>query len=212
MMRIGGETMKTFTNKALRKAAALRRRFTGDQRGIAAIEFALVVPLMLAMYLGTMEISAAVSINKKVSRVSATVADLVTQQTEVNKTVLDNILEIGEAVLFPYTSDKPDIWITAIKVHSSYPEGGKVAWSRRYNKGNFQTGLSEDDDAWVPPDLRIDGTFLVRVDTDLDYVPVVHWLIGDTIGTNKNGIGVIEMNERYFLRPRLGGTIVCSNC
>jgi Flp pilus assembly protein TadG len=203
--------MKAFSIKALRMKAEAFRLWR-DERGIAAIEFALVVPLMLVMYLGTLEISAAVAINKKTSRVAATVADLVTQQTAVNTTILDDILKIGESVLFPYTADKPDIWITAINVDSSYPEGGKVAWSRRYNKGTFQAGAPANDDTFVPTDLRIDGTFLIRVDAGLDYIPVTNWLIGESIGTVKNGVGVIEMSERYYMRPRLGDDITCPNC
>ena len=50
------------------------------------------------------------------------------------------------------------------------------------------------------------------MDTDLDYVPVTNWLIGDQIGTTKNGIGIIEMSERYFMRPRLGSDILCPDC
>jgi Flp pilus assembly protein TadG len=203
--------MKAFSIRALHKASATGR-FLRDKRGIAALEFALVVPLMLAMYLGTIEISSAVSINRKISRVASTIADLVTQQDQVDKNKLDNILEIGEAVLFPYDTRKPDIWITAIDVDSSYPEGGKVAWSRRYNKGTFQTGATVNDDTFVPTDLRIDGTFLVRVDAKIDYVPIVGWVIGDTIGTVDNGVGVLGMSERYFLRPRLGEDIPCTDC
>lgn len=195
-------------------ARDLAKRFRRDRRGIAAIEFALVVPLMLVMYLGTIEISAAVSINRKVSRIASTVADLVTQQTDVAKTDLKGIMEIGAALLFPYDSDKPVIRIVAIDVESSYPKGGKVVWSRRDNKGTLDNGgYSKNDDIEVPSDLRIDGSFLIRVDADLDYVPIVHWLIGDQIGTvNTDGIGIIEMSERYYLRPRLGADIPCSDC
>ena len=195
-------------------ARDLTRRFRRDRRGIAAIEFALVVPLMLAMYLGTIEISAAVSINRKVSRLASTVADLVTQQTEVAKTDLNGIMEIGSALLFPYESDKPVITIVAIDVESSYPKGGKVVWSRRDNKGTFDRGgYDKNDDIDVPKDLRIDGSFLIRVDASLDYIPIVHWLIGDTVGkVNTKGVGVIEMKERYYLRPRLGADIPCTDC
>lgn len=194
-------------------ARDLAQRFRRDRRGIAAIEFALVVPLMLVMYLGTIEISAAVSINRKVSRIASTVADLVTQQTEVTKSDLKGIMEIGSALLFPYNSDTPVIRIVAIDVESTYPKGGKIVWSRRDNKGTFDNGgLAKNDDIEVPMDLRINGSFLIRVETDLDYVPIVHWLIGDSVGSMKNGVGVIAMSERYYLRPRLGADISCKDC
>jgi Flp pilus assembly protein TadG len=203
--------MNAFSIKALLKATAAER-FLRDKRGIAALEFALVVPLMLAMYLGTIEISSAVATNRKISRVASTVADLVTQQDEVNKSKLEGIMEVGEALLFPYETRKPDIWITAINVDSSYPQGGKVAWSRRYNEGTFETGMTVGNDTIVPADLQIDGTFLVRVDANIDYVPVVGWIIGDTIGTLESGVGVLGMSERYFLRPRVGEIIPCTDC
>lgn len=194
-------------------AKGLAKRLLSDRRGAAAIEFALVVPLMLVMYLGTIEISAAVSVNKKVSRVAATVADLVTQQTTVKKVDLEGIMEIGEAILYPYTTRRPIITVVAIDVDSSYPSGGKIAWSRRFNQGSFDTGgLVKNDNIWVPTDLRIDGSFLIRVETELDYVPIVNWLIGDTVGKMEDGVGLIEMSERYYLRPRLGADIGCSDC
>lgn len=201
--------------RSIQPFAAFARRIraiAGDRRGVAAVEFALIVPVMLAMYLGTMEMSVAVSVNKKVSRVASTVADLVTQQSDTSTTNLDAMMEIGGAVLFPYQSSKPDITITAINVDSSYPQGGKVAWSRRYDKGTFKTGPSKTSDIAVPANLISDGTFLIKVETSLDYIPAVSWLIGDSVGTTKNGVGLLQMSEHYFLRPRLGSTITCSTC
>ena len=64
----------------LAKFRAWIARAAADRRGVAAIEFALVVPLLLCMYFVTMEVSQAIETNKKVSRVGSMVADLVTQQ------------------------------------------------------------------------------------------------------------------------------------
>ena len=123
-------------------------------------------------------------------------------------------MEIGEALLFPYDSDKPVITIVAIDVESGYPKGGKVVWARRDYRGTFDNGgYVKNADIDVPKDLRINGSFLIRVDTSLDYIPIVHWLIGDTVGTvNTNGVGIIAMKERYYLRPRLGADIGCTDC
>ena len=51
-----------------------------DRRGVAAVEFALIAPLLLSMYFVTMEVSQGIEANKKVGRVGSIVADLVTQQ------------------------------------------------------------------------------------------------------------------------------------
>ena len=92
------------------------RRLIGDERGVAAIEFAFIAPVLLSLYFVTMEVSQAIEVNKKVGRVASMVADLVTQQTEIRPTELDAILKIGESILQPYNRSKPTITVTAIRM------------------------------------------------------------------------------------------------
>ena len=69
----------------LAKLRAWIARAAADRRGVAAIEFALVAPLLLCMYFVTMEVSQAIETNKKVSRIGSMVADLVTQQQQTTR-------------------------------------------------------------------------------------------------------------------------------
>src|SRR5690606_19494517 len=87
-----------------------------DRTGVAALEFALIVPLLLALYLVTMEVAQAIEANKKVARVGSMVADLVTQMPEITKSELEGVMRIGEATLQPYNRSKPTIMVTAIEV------------------------------------------------------------------------------------------------
>ena len=80
MMRAGAHHR---TMEVWRKAS----RFWSDRRGIAAVEFALIMPILLIMYFLTMEASQAIETSKKVSRIGSMVADLVTQQTSVVKAI-----------------------------------------------------------------------------------------------------------------------------
>ena len=52
------------------------RRFAADRRGIAAIEFAVLLPLMLVMYFGSIQITDAISADRQVTLVASTVAEL----------------------------------------------------------------------------------------------------------------------------------------
>src|SRR5262245_44457481 len=70
-----------------RLALQLRRRLqrlAHDQRGVSAVEFAMLLPLMLTLYLGAVEISQAVAVDRKVTLAARSVADLVAQVTTVN--------------------------------------------------------------------------------------------------------------------------------
>ena len=54
--------------------------FGGDNRGIAAVEFAFVLPVMLMIYLGLVELARGMRAAQKVDRVAHVLADLAGQQ------------------------------------------------------------------------------------------------------------------------------------
>ena len=53
--------------------------FLADTRALAATEFAVIVPLMLVMFFGTVEFSSAVAIDRKVTLIARTLSDLTSQ-------------------------------------------------------------------------------------------------------------------------------------
>src|SRR5262245_66542635 len=109
----GAHERPTGTVPALRAWIA---RLVRDRRGVAAVEFALIVPLLLSMYFVTMEVSQAIETNKKVSRVGSMVGDLIAQQQSITKSEVDAVMQIGESLLQPYNRSRPTIVITAIEI------------------------------------------------------------------------------------------------
>lgn len=186
--------------------------FCSDRRGVAAVEFAFIAPLLLAMYFVTMEFSQGIETSKKVSRVGSMVADLVTQQQTVVKADLEAIMKIGESTLQPYNRSKPTIIITAIKVSDDAALNVTVEWSRKMVDGVYSIGTS-DSTTTIPSALRIKGSFLIRVESKLEYKPVITWA-----ADSKQQLGLtaafdnLSMGETYYLRPRMSQTITCSNC
>src|SRR6266540_3741741 len=68
------------------------RSLVRDQRGVSAVEFAMLLPLMVTLYLGTVEISQGVGIDRKVTLTTRTVADLTSQVISVTSTEMSSIL------------------------------------------------------------------------------------------------------------------------
>ena len=52
-------------------------RLIGDERGVSAVEFALLLPLMLTLYLGAVEVSQGIRADRKVTLTARTIVDLV---------------------------------------------------------------------------------------------------------------------------------------
>ena len=184
-----------------------------DRRGVAAIEFALVVPLLLCMYFVTMEVSQAIETNKKVSRVASMTADLVTQQQTVTPDDLDAIMKIGGALLTPYFRSKPTITITAIEITDETTPKVKVFWSRKLENDIPSPGAGKGSITTVPAALNTRGSFLVRVESDLEYKPVIAWAAADkpALGLTAT-FGNIAMKETYYLRPRMSSQVLCADC
>lgn len=184
-----------------------------NRRGVAAVEFAFIAPVLLAMYFVTMEVSQAIETSKKVSRIGSMVADLVTQQQTVVKADLEAIMKIGESTLQPYNRSTPKIIITAIQITDETTPQVKVVWSRKMVNGSYLVDAAPDTTTTVPAALKIAGTFLIRVESDLAYRPVITWA-----ADSKKSLGLtaafdnISMGETYYLRPRMSQTIPCGDC
>lgn len=177
------------------------RKFLSDRRGLGAVEFALIAPLLLLIYLGSVDLADGVDTNKKVSRSASVLADLVARQLSVTKNDLDDMFNIGRASLLPYGRSTPKIRITAIRIEGTTNAKNltpKVDWSYA-NVANFVAKKGAIGD--LPASLVVEGSYFIKVDVELDYKPLNAW-----ISTS------IPMSETYYLAPRYTNTVPCTNC
>lgn len=206
-----------------RSTALGRRRFlkslrgmAADRRGVAAVEFALLVPLLMILYFLTMEASQAIDTSKKVSRAASMTADLITQQPTITADELAAMMEIGTALLQPYNrTPAPTITATGIQMDNTVPPKATVLWSKMLGPANAGCPLLKKADivADVPTQIKAPGTFLVKVQSCLPYSPVLTWTAGGGAALGPAApFGKIPMGDTYYLRPRVTDVISCPNC
>lgn len=197
----------------LRRSSSNFARLLSDKRGVAAVEFAFIAPVLLSLYFVTMEVAQGIDTSRKVGRVGSMVADLVTQQQAVTRPEVDAILQIGQSILAPYNRSRPTITVTAVQLSDDATPQARVVWSRKLANGTAVAGPAKNTLVTVPPTLRIRNTFLVRVESQLGYQPVITWT-----ADQKGALGLaaafdgISMGETYYLRPRMSQTIPCTGC
>ncbi|RST87501.1 pilus assembly protein [Aquibium carbonis] len=189
-------------------------RLGRDRKGVAAIEFAFIAPLLLVTYFMTMEVSQGLEVSKKTGRIAIIVGDLVTQQQSLNKADLDSIMRIGEAVIQPYSRSAPSVYVTAIEISDEEKPKATVAWSRKLVGGATSSYLPAGSIVTtVPQKLMIRNTFLIRAESKLEYTPVVVWSAGDSASFGmKSAFDKLDMSDRYFLRPRMSQKVGCNDC
>jgi Flp pilus assembly protein TadG len=100
-------------------ARSLATALLENTSGIAAIEFAMILPIMLVLFFGTVEISNGVAVYRKVTLMAHTLADLTSQSQEVQSTTdLPNFFAASTGVMMPYSSTPisqniAEIWVNA---------------------------------------------------------------------------------------------------
>ncbi|MFC5584940.1 TadE/TadG family type IV pilus assembly protein [Nitratireductor kimnyeongensis] len=189
--------------------------FALNKRGVAAIEFALIAPILFAMYFLTLEFGQAIDVNKKLSRAANMAGDLVAQQPSITASEVDAVMKIGSAIMKPYNRSMPTMTLTAIEVTDEQNPKIKVVWSRELKNGTASTGLPKGSTTTLPEELNIKGAFYIRASAALGYKPILTWSKDGTKSTGLTamaGLDNLQMSERFYLRPRMSSTVPCDDC
>lgn len=170
-----------------------------DRRGVMAIEFAIIAPVMLVIFFGTVEFSSAIAVDRKVTLMARTLSDLTSQNTSVTDTQLTNFFNASTGIMWPYPSTPTKSTISELYVDPR-TLAARVQWS------NGSVPRSAGSTVAIPTALQVGGTYLIYSEVSYLYVPAVGYVMG------KAGL---NMSDFTFTRPRqstcvMYNTTVCT--
>jgi len=178
-----------------------------DRSGIAATEFAVIVPIMLVMFFGTVEFSSGVAVDRKVTLVARTLSDLTSQSISVGDSDMTNFFTASYAILTPYSS-APSFAPTRVTISELYVDpktlAARVQWSKSgtitppSTPGNPPTvvlaaGRTVSSPVPIPSQLAAAGTYLIFSEVSQLYTPSVGYVMG------KAGV---TLSDTTYTRPR----------
>jgi Flp pilus assembly protein TadG len=104
-----------------------------DRRGVAAIEFAMIVPIMSAMFIGAVELSQAITVDRRVTQVASSTADLVARaEKQISHTEIGDITKVGGYILEPYSQTPLEIPLRNVTSSPANATTTKQSWSCTY--------------------------------------------------------------------------------
>jgi hypothetical protein len=211
--------------RRLRSAAT---RLFKDTRGIAATEFAFIVPFMLVMFFGTVEISSGVAVDRKVTLVARTLSDLTSQAgpppppapvssyAPADDAYLQNVFTASIAIFAPYCAVPATMQLSEIYVDSN--NVAKVQWSKAATVPSgcdpitqatqatqatlTNSTRSAGDTITIPPTLLVKQTYLLFSEVSYNYTPVG---IGYVMKSN------VVMSDVSYTRPRQVVCVIYNN-
>jgi Flp pilus assembly protein TadG len=184
-------SIQTIRKMCLGAAAALLR----DRSGIAATEFAVIVPIMLVMFFGTVEFSSGVAIDRKVTIMARTVADLTSQSASVNDTDLANFFAASLAIMTPYSSTPTNATVSELYIDPASGDA-RVEWSKgsapraQSSKVSIPTSLISRDPV---TNAIIANQYLIFAEVNYLYKPTIGYVMVKT---------GVTLSDVAYTRPR----------
>jgi Flp pilus assembly protein TadG len=166
-------------------------RLGRDQRGVSAVEFAMILPLMLTLYLGAVEISQGVGIDRKVTLTTRTVADLASQVTSIDSTGMTNILNSSSQVIMPYDASKLKVTVSQVSIDAN--SIATISWSCTLNGNKRSVGSSVS----LPSALNVANTSLIWSEVSYSYKPTIGYVV----------TGTLNLSDQIYMRPRLSNSV-----
>jgi Flp pilus assembly protein TadG len=190
--------MRALTRKI--RVPATLTRLIGESRGVSAVEFALVAPLMISLFLGCVGISDGVAVDRKVSLIAGTLANLTAScsdsktgaggctNNDISTSEMTNIFGAASAIMTPYSSAPLKMTISCIAVASDGTV--TVPWSEATGGAAKLTTFTFGSTETV---LKVPGNQLIYATVSYAYVPIV--------GTNV--VPNLTLSDHMFMSPRV---------
>ena len=207
---------KTGIFKSMRKFSEIGR----ERTGVAAVEFALVVPFIIVLFLASVDAVFALTAKRKVSVATYSIADVSSRALNLADDDLSNLADLGRLILTPFNASQSRISITGAEVMnngtqavvrwshlSEAPEGATgqfAAGGTPPTGGSSENIVNEFADGEII-DLNVNlspGTFLVHSAVELPYRSFFEFL-----ETRFNDGNLFTLSDRTFSQSRSGTEI-----
>lgn len=184
------------------------KRFKDNTEGAAALEFALLLPVLLFLYLAVVEICMAFMVKRRVSHATSQIADIIAQGDNVTKATLNGYFDVGNMIMAPFSATPLQVRVSSVGKNSN----GVVIYQWSHARG--LTAYTKN--AAVTPVTAIpDG--LLNNNTDTYILAESVYAYDSPYDITVPGFtdllsGITTFRREFYLRPREIAAINCTDC
>jgi Flp pilus assembly protein TadG len=165
----------------------LFRQWRDDEQGVSAVEFGLLLPLLLMLYLGSVDLSQGISADRKLTYTTKTVADLVSRTTSLTASEMNDVLAAATAVMAPFPAGNLRLIVSSVQIDKD--GNATIDWSTTLNG----TAHNKGDPVTLPDALLANkSSSLIWSEAQYLYQPAVGYVI----------VGQLTLSDQIFMSPR----------
>ena len=168
----------------------------GDTRGVAAVEFALIVPLLLLLYFGVVELTQGAMTEQRTAHTASTIGDLVAQNQSITSAQVGDVFSVGATLMYPYPTTTLKMRVSSLTADAS--DNVTVAWSQ----ASGMTARAKGASVTVPANLIAANGSAIMGESQYTYTSVFGQIMPQPV----------VFNEVYYLQPRVSTTVTCADC
>ena len=169
--------------------------FAKARSGLAAVEFAMLLPIMMTLYLGCVEITTAVATQRKVTLTARALADLSSQFTSIANADMSNILNASGDIIVPYAAANLQAVVSELSIDGQGQ--ATVVWSDTLNG----TARSVGSVVNVPSSLATANSYLILGEAAYSYNPTYGYVM----------TGTVSLSDQIYMRPRQSSSVARKN-
>lgn len=161
--------------KSLNATRAFTRQLWHDAEGVAAVEFGFIAPIMLLMLIGTIEISRAITIDRRFSLVTSMVGDLITREKTMDAANLNKIYDIVSFVMGNYDNGTLKISVIPVKADPD-DESNTLVYAATTNRPPYNSGVDNPAKCAsfaLTDNLVSAGSSVIVVKTSYNFSPII---------------------------------------
>ena len=170
------------------------KAFLKDKRGVSAIEFAFVAPILITAYLGLAELTLGMMASRRTSHLAATVGDLAAQSESLSGANVLDLFAIGNSMMQPFSTTGTVLKIRVSSVKMGADTKAKVVWSKAQNETTYAANYVVTS---ITTDQIAVNESLIMTEVEYDYdSPLANFLPGNT-----------KFTDTFYHHPRNGAEV-----
>lgn len=173
------------------------RRFWSDRRGVSAVEFALIAPILIMIYLALAELTLGMMASRRTSHLAATIGDLAAQSENLTDTNVTDLWAIGTSMMQPFDTGI-NLKMRLSSVTMGADSKARVIWSKGQNMVGYTPGTVIGT---ISTSQIASGESLVMTEVEYDYdSPIGNFLPGTS-----------KFTDTFYHHPRNGQAVTNTN-